>query len=98
MMYRITKVELYDEDLNLIKEESIGGYGDECVDSSFYGVLGKASKYCKNRTLKQYLPDLNKMFITDVEDGYVWFEFSSYNIAIKMNIAEFREVEFSDVK
>ena len=32
MMYRITKVELYDEDLNLIKEESIGGYGDECVD------------------------------------------------------------------
>lgn len=98
MMYRITKVELYDGDLNLIKEESIGGYNDECVDSSFNGVLSKASKYCKNRTLKLYLLNLYKDNITDVEDGYVWFEFSSYNIAIKMDIAEFNEVTLRDVK
>ena len=53
-MYLILKAELYDKDLNLIKEEDIGGYNDECVDSSFYGALRKASKYCRNKILKQY--------------------------------------------
>ena len=48
-MYLILKAKLYDKDLNLIKEENIGSYNDECVDSSFYGALGKASKYCRNK-------------------------------------------------
>ena len=96
-MYLILAVELYDEDLNPIKEESIGVYGDECIDSSFYGALGKASKYCKNKILKQYLPNLNKEYITDVEDGYVWFEWNGYVIAVRMDFCERREITKLDL-
>ena len=96
-MYLILEAELYDKDMNLIKEESIGGYGDECIDSSFYGALSKASKYCKNRTLKQYLPQMYKDYIIDVEDGYVWFEFGDSIIAVKIDFCERRKIEKSDI-
>ena len=93
-MYRITKIELYDEDLNLIKEETI----DECIGSTFQGALDKASKYCENRALIQYLPLLCESYITDVEDGFVWFKFENYNFAVKIDIAEFRKIETYDFK
>lgn len=96
-MYLILEVELYDKDMNLIKKESIGGYHDECIDSSFYGALSKASKYCKNRTLKQYLPNLSTIYIIDVEDGYVWFEIGDSIIAVKIDFCERREIEKSDI-
>lgn len=96
-MYLILKAELYDKDLNLIKEEDIGGYNDECVDSSFYGALGKASKYCRNKILKQYLPNLYKEYITDVEDGWVWFDRNDYVIAVRIDFCERREIENRDL-
>ena len=97
-MYLVLAVELYDENQNLLKEESIGGYGDECMDSSFYGALAKAGKYCKNKTLKQYLPNLNKTHIIDVEDGWVWFDWNGYIISVRIDFCERREIEENDLR
>ena len=96
-MYLVLKASLYDKDLNLIKEESIGGYHDECVDSSFYGALGKASKYCKNRTLKQYLPNITKLNIITVSKGEVWFDMGDVTIAVMIDVLERRAINGADI-